>query len=284
MKIFDFRLRPPYKGFTRLGLYGNPVCNESSPQKWHGEPSEAARQKSLDLFWKEMDEAGISAGVIIGRQVPDDTASVPNDDINDMARAFPDRIIPFGSLDVSRGVAASMDELERCLAMGFKGMAMEPAYCMPPRFADANVLYPIYARLEKAGVPVVLTMSFFQGNLDYSNPAAAQRVAQAFPKLQIVLAHACYPWLLHVVNLCIVQPNIWLLPDLYMLNPDAPGNAMYGEAMRWLDGERILYGSAYPCYNLQQAIRDLDRFHFSEAHKQKFFRGNAEKLLGMKLP
>ncbi|MBO4335352.1 MAG: amidohydrolase, partial [Desulfovibrio sp.] len=82
MKIFDFRLRPPYKHFNNLGIYANPVCNEASPQKWHGKPSQAAREKSLDLFWQEMDEAGISAGVIIGRQVPDDTASVPNDDIH----------------------------------------------------------------------------------------------------------------------------------------------------------------------------------------------------------
>ena len=282
MKIFDFRLRPPYKGFKKLGIY-NPTCNESAPQKGHGIPSKAAREKSLDLFWREMEDAGISGGVIIGRQVPDDTASVSNDDINDMAREFPDKIIPFGSLDISRGISAALDELERCIAFGFKGIAMEPAYCQQPRHADANVLYPVYARCEKAGLPVVLTMSFFQGSLDYSNPVAAQHVAQDFPNLQIVLAHACYPWIPQVFNLCLVQKNIWLLPDLYMLNPDAPGNRMYGEAMRWLDGERMLFGTAYPCYNLRQAVQDIDRFGFTEEHKEKFFHHNAEKLLGITL-
>ena len=80
-----------------------------------------------------------------------------------------------------------------------------------------------------------------------------------------------------------VCPNVWLLPDLYMLNPDTPGNSMYGEAMRWLDGERILFGSAYPCYNMEQAVRDVERFGFSEEHKKKFFHGDAEKLLGADL-
>lgn len=75
--IFDFRLRPPYKGFKNLGIF-SPICNEAAPQKYHGIPSEAARTKDLDLFWKEMEEAGISGGVIIGRQVPNDAASVPN--------------------------------------------------------------------------------------------------------------------------------------------------------------------------------------------------------------
>ena len=46
---------------------------------------------------------------------------------------------------------------------------------------------------------------------------------------------------------------------------------MYGEAMRWLDGERILFGSAYPCYNMEQAVRDVERFGFSEEHKKKIF-------------
>ena len=66
-------------------------------------------------------------------------------------------------------------------------------------------------------------------------------------------------------------------------NPDAPGNRMYGEAMRWLDGERMLFGTAYPCYNLRQAVQDIDRFGFTEEHKEKFFHHNAEKLLGITL-
>ena len=68
-----------------------------------------------------------------------------------------------------------------------------------------------------------------------------------------------------------------------MLNPDTPGHSMYGEPMRWLDGERIVFGAAYPCYNMEQDVRDVERFGFSEEHKKKFFHGNAEKLLGADL-
>lgn len=279
MNIFDFRMRPPYGSFLNLGIY-SPVCNEAMPMKTHSVPSPSAREKSLDLFWKEQDAAGITKGIAMGRLVPDDLSSVTNDDIHALAKAYPDRVVPFGGLDVSRGVAATLDELERCLELGFKGFAMEPAYCLPPRFADANVLYPIYARCEKAGVPVVLTMSVYQGTLEHSNPVAAQRVAEDFPNLQLVLAHACYPWIPHVFNLCLVCSNVWLIPDLYMMHPYAPGNDMYAQAMRWLDGERLLFATAYPCYNIEQAVRDVKRFGFSDEHLEKFFHGNAEKLLG----
>ena len=246
-------------------------------------PSEAARKKDLDLFWKEMEDAGISKGVVIGRQVPNDAASVPNDDVLDMTREFPDKIIPFGSLDITRGVSATLDELERCIEGGIKGIAMEPAYAMPPRKADANVLYPLYARCEKTGIPMVLTLSFFQGTLEYSDPCTVQHVANDFPHLQIVVAHGCYPWIPMIFQVAITNKNVWLLPDIYMLNPTAPGNQMFGEAMQWLDGERILYGSAWPCYHLKQAVHDIERFHLSQEHKEKFFYKNAEKLLNISL-
>ena len=178
---------------------------------------------------------------------------------------------------------ATMDELERCIEGGIKGVAMEPAYAMPPRKADANVLYPLYARCEKAGIPMVLTLSFFQGTLEYSDPATVQHVANDFPNLQIVVAHGCYPWIPMIFQVAITNKNVWLLPDIYMLNPTAPGNQMFGDAMKWRDGERILYGSAWPCYNMKQAIQDLERFNFSPEHQEKFFYKNAEKLLGMKL-
>lgn len=66
MMIFDFRLRPPYKGFKKLGIF-SPVCNELQPFKSHAIPSEAARQRDLNQFWSEMENAGIAGGVIMGR-------------------------------------------------------------------------------------------------------------------------------------------------------------------------------------------------------------------------
>lgn len=280
MKIIDFRIRPPFGDFLKLGIW-NPICNETPPMRWRNAPSQAAREKSLDKFWREMDDAGISMAVAIGRKVPDDSVSVANESVAALAREYPQKIVGFGSLDISRGVSAAMEELEHCLALGLRGIALEPAYSLPPRYADSAVLYPIYARLEKARLPVVLTMSFFQGNLDYSNPVAVQHVAEDFPNLQIVVGHACYPWLPQIFNVCLVHDNVWLLPDLYMLNPDAPGNDMYGQALRWLNGERILFGSSYPCFNIVQAVRETERFAMSPEISEKFFYGNAQRLLGL---
>ena len=193
-----------------------------------------------------MKDAGISKGVVIGRQVPNDAASVPNDDVLDMARKFPDKIIPFGSLDITRGVSATLDELERCIEGGIKGIAMEPAYAVPPRKADANVLYPLYARCEKAGIPMVLTLSFFQGTLEFSDPCTVQHVANDFPNLQIVVAHGCYPWIPMIFQVAITNKNVWLLPDLYMHVETFVGRELYARVLSMTQGRRVIFGSAYP--------------------------------------
>lgn len=211
--------------------------------------------------------------------MPDDLASVPNDDVLAMAQEFPGKVVPFGSIDISRGVAASLAELKRLIQNGIKGIALEPAYAMPPRKVNANVLYPVYAVCEEHKLPIVLTMSLFQGNLDYSNPEAAQYVASDFPDLQIILAHSCYPWIPMVFQLPLIHKNIWLLPDIYMLNPDVPGNRMFGEAVKWLGGERILFGSAWPCHNMTQAVEDFKRFHFSPEIEEKLLWKNAQQIL-----
>lgn len=41
------------------------------------------------------------------------------------------------------------------------------------------------------------------------------------------------------------------------------------------------FGSAYPCNNLEQAIEDVKRFGFNDELLEKFFYGNACKLLGL---
>lgn len=277
--IFDFRLRPPYKGFCDLSIF-NPVCNSVSPHNVNARHTASAHEKSMALFMEEMQEAGIGKGVVMARAASNWAASVPNEDVRSLALEYPDTFIPFGGVNVSCGIASALKEVEKCVQWGFRGISMEPGFFEPARKADDATLYPVYARCEELNLPVVLTCSFAVGpDLEFSNPVAVQHVAVDFPNLQIVIAHASYPWVLHAANVAVLHPNIWLLPDMYMHNPSSPGNQLYSDVVRWLDGERILFGSAYPCYDMRQAVRDLERFHFSAEHMDKLLYKNAEKLL-----
>lgn len=279
--IFDFRLRPPYKGFSRLSIF-NPVCNAVPPHNVNAWRSESAHQKSFPLFLEEMKEAGIEKGVIMARAASNFASTVPNEDVRELALEYPDRFFPFGGVDVSGGILPALAEVRRCREWGFKGIAVEPGFCDPARKPDDATLYPVYALCAELDMTLVITASFFLGpDVDYCNPVYIQHVASDFPTLPIVVSHACYPWLMQMVNIMFLHPNIWIIPDMYMNNPSAPGNQMYGDAVKWLDGERILFGSAYPCFDMRQAVHDFERFGLDDRLTRKVMWENAHKLLGL---
>lgn len=281
--IFDFRLRPPFKGFKNLSIF-NPVCNSAGPMALRGTHTASAHEKSMELFFQEMKEAGVEKGVVMARNIGNKAASVSNEDVKELAEMYPDVIIPFGGVDLSSGVFAAVKELETCMSYGFRGVALEPGWNDPARLPDDAVFYPIYAMCEQAELPVVLTVSLYQGpTLEYSNPVHIQNIANDFPRLQIVVAHACYPWIPQIFNVAMLHPNIWLIPDLYMHNPMTPGREMYQNGCRWMNCDRIIFGSAYPCYDIRDAVEDLKNYHFTKEEEEKIFFKNACKLLKITL-
>lgn len=280
--IFDFRLRPPYKGFTNLSIF-HPVCNSSGPMALRGSKTASAHAQSMELFLAEMREAAIDKGVVMARNIGDKKASVSNEDVLELAKAYPDIIIPFGGVDLSGGIYNALKELDWCIDHKFRGIALEPGWNAPPRLPDDAVFYPVYAMAERTGIPVTLTVSLYQGpNLEYSNPVHIQNIANDFPKLQIVVAHACYPWIPQIFNVAMLCPNVWLIPDLYMHNPFTPGREMYLNGCRWLGCDRIIFGSAYPCYDMRDAVEDIKSFNFTPAELDKILWKNAYTLLGLK--
>lgn len=279
--IFDFRLRPPFKGFKNLSIF-NPVCNSVGPMALRGAYLASAHEKSMDLFFQEMRDAGVEKGVVMARNIADKASSVSNEDVKELADAYPDMIVPFGGVDLSSGIFSAVKELEKCFRYGFKGVALEPGWNEPARLPDDAVFYPVYSLCEQADMPVVLTVSLYQGpTLEYSNPVHIQKIANDFPRLQIVVAHACYPWIPQIFNVSALHPNVWLIPDLYMHNPWTPGREMYANGCRWLSCERVIFGSAYPCYGIKDAVDDLNGYDFTDEEKEKILYRNAYRLLKM---
>lgn len=278
--IFDFRLRPPYKSYLDTVIY-NPVCNTVAPHDVNAYHTPSAHERSMELFLKEMEEAGIDQGVVMGRA----TSGVPgvsNEDILQLTKEYPGKFVPFGSVDARQGIAAALKEVRKCAEWGFKGICVEPPYSEPACMFDAACFYPVYALCEEMGLILATTMSFFVGpTVDYSNPAAVQRVAADFPTLRIVVSHACYPWVPQVMNIPLTHPNVWLQPDMYILNHNCPGNQQWYDFFRWLKGNNILFGSAYPCFDLRQAVKEVERFELPDDIREKYFWKNAHKLLGL---
>ncbi|HBD38565.1 MAG TPA: amidohydrolase, partial [Cupriavidus sp.] len=152
--IIDFRLRPPVGGFLDTLMYAAGERRDGFTRTVGFEPSPAAQQQSMELLLKEMDEAGVDKGVVVGR-LAGTLGSVSNEDVARIVRDYPQRFIGAASIDPTNRVTACKT-ISDAVASGFKAINIEPGSYPIPMYADDRRLYPIYAHCEDLGVPVIM--------------------------------------------------------------------------------------------------------------------------------
>ena len=105
MKIFDMRLRPPFGSIAR-GMFGNPGRELFEPEafapRFGMTIAESARLYSMELFIREMDEAGICAGAVLIRK----STGMDNHDLEKLHQQYPGRFIGVAGIDPQDGEAA----------------------------------------------------------------------------------------------------------------------------------------------------------------------------------
>lgn len=282
--IIDFRVRPPFKGFEKLSLFGKSKAFQNYPFNTPLTRSiPSALEHSMPKFLEEMEEAGISTGVVLPRNSCTSGDGVSNDVVVAGTSQNPDKFIPFGAVDVSGGIRQAVEEVERAVkVLGCRGIVVEPGFCTPPLRSDSAQLYPVYDRCAELGVPVVLTLSLAAGpDITYAKPDHVQRAAKDFPSVNFVLAHGSYPYVLEAASVCCVTPNVWLLPDLFMHVETIPGREIYGQVLAMTQGQRVLFGSAYPFRDMSQSVADVKSYNLPSVFYENLMHVNAEKLLGL---
>lgn len=284
--IIDFRVRPPFGGFTAAAIY-NP--RPGNPEPWVARPLQmnipyyrSFAERSMEAFITEMDAAGIGLAVVMGRQSPPPYGSVPNEDIVALLEQYPKRFIGFGGIN-SSDPAAAMAEVEKCIAWGMKGVAFDNGWCSPPLYDDDERLMPIYARCAEAKLIVSFTSSVFVGpDLTYCDPVHIQRVARRFPDLRIVVAHAAWPYTVQICAVAFQCSNVYLIPDFYGHVPNTPGADEYVKAANYYLGHRLLFASSYPVRPLGQSVEQFRAQAFdSDEIRWRCLGGNAARLLGL---
>lgn len=259
--IIDFRVRPPYQSLARLKHFTpDLVLPKSSPLL--ESPSSLGRQfipsayhKSIDLFMREMDEAGIGKAVVMGR-VNDKFPDIPrsdNTDILELARQHPERLIPFASFDPRE--PGSGDKAQAALAQGFRGLSFDIGYV--GMYADDDRMTPFYEAAEAHKAVVSLAMSCYIGpDLTYSDPTPIQPVANRYPNVSFVLPHACWPHFDKAIGVATMCPNVFLCPDVFISSPRVPfASEMVKAANTFLKG-KVVFASSYPIRGLRESVNN----------------------------
>lgn len=280
--IIDMRVRPPLPPWT------------SRPQFQQGNyyPARAgfprppsSQQQSIDLLFREMDEAGVRWGVISGRQAKEPLGVLSNDDIANVLRAFPDRFVGLAAIAVNAEPEAAIAEIDRCLALpGFKGIVIEPAAAVEPMLLDDRRLYPIYDHCQQREVPLSITLSgelvrLVSNPWQFATPMPLYSAAKAFPKLQFVVQHGAWPSVQEMLGLAFALSNVWVSPDLYMVGTDMPFAQEYVKAANLYLEDRTLFGTGYPSRGHVESVRAFDAWSFAPGVKHKVMYANAARLL-----
>ncbi|MGQ7791988.1 amidohydrolase family protein [Faunimonas sp. B44] len=281
MTIIDFRLRPPVGGFLDMIMYANAPRRDRLTRMHGFEPAPSASQHSMPMLLDEMDRAGVTMGVVVGR-MSGAFGSVSNDDVAAIVADHPGRFVGVASIDpASRDGAIA--EITRAAEAGFRAVNIEPASYPVPMLADDRRLYPIYAHCEGLRIPVLIMAGGSAGpDLSFTEPAHLDRVAADFPELRIVVTHGGWPWVHQVLHIAYRRPNVYVSPDQYLAN--MPGMNDYVAAADGFLSDRFLYGSSYPFTPVDTYAEWFLRLPIRpEAMERVLFR-NAAELLGIDLP
>jgi uncharacterized protein len=149
----------------------------------------------------QMDRTGVDMACIMTsdhrRVYPNDGGPyTPNDYLLEVKSAAPDRFALTCSVDPLRDVAASVEEIKRCVKQhGFQACKLYPSYDhFDPR--DSR-LDPIYKTLSDLDIPMQIHMGWTpckNAPMKFQQPYLLDDVAAKFPDLKIVVAHVGWPW------------------------------------------------------------------------------------------
>lgn len=277
--IVDCRLRPPAHGFLANVMYASRARTVANMgvRGFTAPPSVA--DADLQALIREMDEAGVDLGVVPGRMPNKVFGGVPNPEIAQIVRETPGRFVGVGSADLST-LDSALADVDECVALGFKAIAIEPGLLDFPLYLDDRRLYPVYEKIQATGL-VVFAMGGGNAGPDftYASPIAAERVAADFPGLTWVLVHGGWPWVQETLGVAFRRPNIWVSPDLYLL--DMPGWRDYVDCANSYLQDRFLFATAYPFCSLREYVDRFTRLPFREAVVEKLLWNNAASLLGL---
>jgi len=278
---FRFRVVTPEFDASAAGAHRALWWHTRPTPLWRPElePAPAADRATttLDECASWMRERGV-LGVLPGRGMPG--VAIPNDHLHDLCMRYPDCFVALAGIDAARRRTA-MDEIERCMGLGFVGVHFETGWLRPPLAADAPTLYPLYALCDDLRAIVVIHVGPLGGpDAAHTRPDAVARVARDFPSLRIVMAHAAYPHVDDAILCVFKHENVWLGPDPYH---EHPGGAGYREWANRSDlvADRLLYGSSLGWPQAPDALARFAHLGWRDDVLERVLCRNAAALLGI---
>ncbi len=184
------------------------------------------------------------------------------------------RFIPLASFHPDIPFDEVVAELERCKALGAKGIKIHSDF--QKFYIDAPNAMEIYKEAARLGLPILFHVG--DKNTDFSTPKRVCNVLEKLPELTIIAAHMC-------------GYSVWDEAEKYLIG--APVYTDTSEALIGMDGkglynliekhgvEKVMFGSDYPLWNTRFAFDQIEEIGLSEQEKALIYSENAKKVFDL---
>ena len=226
-----------------------------------------------------LEENGVDFAVAVAEIGYASTLFPSNEEVAEFCRDIP-RLIPFCHINpfLVSHPGRTFDHYVKDL--GFKGVKLHP--CFNQYYPNDSLIYPLYARAEEMGVPVIVHTGFSTLNgarIKYGDPLCLDDVMVDFPRLKLVQAHGGRGfWYDRAMFLTRLHENLYIdisgIPPQRLLSyyPDLGKSA-----------DKVVFGSDWPGPNIKATVQAIRALPISEDAKAKILGGNAARILNLKV-
>lgn len=185
--------------------------------------------------------------------------------------AYDNRFIPLCSFHPAMGVEASIEELDRCFALGAKGVKIHSDF--QHFHVDSDIAMEIYRHIAACKKPIIFHVG--DPNTDFSTPRRVRRIIDEIPDLTVIAAHMCGYSAWEEAKKYLIGTQVYTDTSEALLGMSP---AELHELIRMHGVDRVMFGSDYPLWNPSFAFAQIDALPFSEDEKDMIYYKTAEKV------
>ncbi len=270
------------------------------------EPWEVKKTADPENLLRAMDKYGVDIACLLPESMMDTTGFtnrwVSNGEMAKIVEMHPDRFIyqPNISPILFKGIKNSIFELEHWVKE--KGAKIFKFYPPEDTYINDERLWPFYEKAQELDIVLDIHTGFCwvpPGKSKNALPILLDDVAREFPHLKIVAFHMGYPYCDDLNMIAMGHPNVYLCLSLlvpWAITAPYKFAMIIGEAMRFVESDRIIWGTDYAGFGTQMAaaVKGFQDFEMPEELQEKFgylpitktdkakiFGKNLAKLLGI---
>jgi predicted TIM-barrel fold metal-dependent hydrolase len=240
------------------------------------EPEELTKDEDPEALLGYMDKYGVDIACLLPESMMDTTGYtsrwMSNGDMAKVVESHPDRFMyqPNISPIKFKGVKNTIWELEYWVKE--RGAKIFKFYPPEDTYMNDTDLWPFYAKAEELDIVLDIHTGFCwvpPGKSKYALPLQLDDVARDFPDLKLVAFHMGYPYCDDLNMIAMGHPNVYVCLSLlvpWALSAPRKFAKIFGEAMRFVGPDKIIWGTDYAGFGAQiaGAVQGLRDFQFPE--------------------